>query len=323
MHRKLTTALAAAALVVGSAFSATAQDGGWRSCHQPRRPGAQIPRRLQAVRLCQPGRTEGRGGRLSATGTFDSLNFVPPKGSIPAGLGLIYDTLMSHSMDEVSTEYGLLADAVKFPPDYSSVTYRLRDGAKWHDGEPITVDDVIFSFNALKEYNPQPGLLLSACRQGGEDRRARGDLHLRREGQPRTAPYRRPAPHPSQALLGGNRRQGQQARHLARHPRSRRSAPAPIGSSRSFPARTIAYERVPDYWGKDLPVNVGTNNFDEIRYEYFRDETVELEGFKADQIDWRDEPTARVWATGYDFPAVKDEARQARACSRSPTAPPG
>ena len=73
------------------------------------------------------------------------------------------------------------------------------------------------------------------------------------------------------------------------------------------PGRTITFERVPDYWGKDLPVNVGSNNFDEIRYEYFRDDTVELEAFKADQIDWRTESTARVWATGYDFPAVKDK----------------
>jgi microcin C transport system substrate-binding protein len=71
--------------------------------------------------------------------------------------------------------------------------------------------------------------------------------------------------------------------------------------------RTIAYERVPDYWGKDLPVNVGSNNFNEIRYEYFRDDTVELQAFKADQIDWRTETTARVWATEYDFPAVKDK----------------
>ena len=88
-----------------------------------------------------------KGGvvRMSDIGSFDSLNFVPPRGSTPLGLGLIYDTLMTSSMDEVSTEYGLLADAVKYPDDYSSVTYRLREGAKWHDGEPITVDDVMNS----------------------------------------------------------------------------------------------------------------------------------------------------------------------------------
>src|SRR5690606_8826893 len=97
-----------------------------------------------------------KGGlvRLSQTGRFDSLNLVPPKGELAVGLGLIYDTLMTSSMDEVSTEYGLLAEALRYPDDYSSVTYRLREGAKWHDGEPITVDDVIYSLSVLKEHNP-------------------------------------------------------------------------------------------------------------------------------------------------------------------------
>src|SRR5207302_443553 len=79
-------------------------------------------------------------------GTFDSLNRVPPKGTIATSVGLIYDTLMSTSMDEPTTEYGLLAEALKYPSDYSSVTYRLRSNARWHDGEPVTADDVVWSF---------------------------------------------------------------------------------------------------------------------------------------------------------------------------------
>jgi microcin C transport system substrate-binding protein len=98
-----------------------------------------------------------KGGivRLSETGSFDSLNFVPPRGAVAVGLALIYDTLMTSSMDELSTEYGLIAEALKFPEDYSSVTYRLRSDAKWHDDEPITADDVVWSFTVLKDISPQ------------------------------------------------------------------------------------------------------------------------------------------------------------------------
>ena len=164
----------------------------------------------------------------------------------------------------------------------------------------------------LKEHNPQQAYYYQHVEQGGEDRRPRGDLHLRREGQPRAAAHRRPAPHPAQALLGGDRRAGQEARHRHGARSSRRSAPAPTGSSRSCRRGPIVYERVPDYWGKDLPVNVGSNNFDEIRYEYFRDETVELEAFKADQIDWRRESTARVLGDRLRLPGGQGQARRPR-----------
>jgi microcin C transport system substrate-binding protein len=98
-----------------------------------------------------------KGGlvRLSDLGTFDTLNIVPARGVTPLGLGLIYDSLMVSSQDELSTDYGLLAEAMRYPDDFSSVTYRLREGAQWHDGEPITPRDVVFSFNALVEHSPQ------------------------------------------------------------------------------------------------------------------------------------------------------------------------
>src|SRR4051794_40044292 len=127
--RILTSFLAVAAVLSGFVGNAAAQGKGWGHAtgliDQPKKPPA-----FKGFDYVNPDAPKGGLVRLSATGTFDSLNIVPPKGATPNGLGLIYDTLMTDSMDEVSTEYGLLAEAVKFPPDYSSVTYRLRQEAK-------------------------------------------------------------------------------------------------------------------------------------------------------------------------------------------------
>ena len=106
--------------------------------------------------------------------------------------------------------------------------------------------------------------------------------------------------------MGRNRQVRQKARRRPRPRSSRRSAAAPTGSRNSWPGRTIVYERVADYWGKDINVNIGRDNFNELRFEYFRDSTVAIEAFKADAIDWRTENSAKNWATAYDFPAIKD-----------------
>lgn len=248
-----------------------------------------------------------KGGlvRFSEVGTFDNLNLVPPKGSLPGGLGLIYDTLMSGALDEISTEYGELADGLKYPADYSWVTYRLRGNGRWHDGKPITAEDVIFSFNALKEHNPSQAFyyrhVTKAEKTGEREITFTFDEKGNRElpqivGQLTILPK-----HFWEGTdAAGNRRDI-----------SKTSLEIPLGSGpykikSVSPGRSISFERVADYWGKDLPSHVGADNFDEIRYEYFRDDTVEFQAFSADQIDWRAENTARVWATAYDFPAVRD-----------------
>ncbi len=248
-----------------------------------------------------------RGGilRLSDTGTFDSLNFVPPRGATPLGLGLIYDTLMTSSMDEISTDYGLVAEAMKHPADYSSVTYRLREGAYWHDGMPMTAEDVVFSFNALTEHNPSQAFYYRHVANAEITGEREVTFTFDQTGN-------RELPHIVGQLLVLPKHywEGTDADGEPRDI-SRGTLEVPLGSGpyrikSVTPARTIVYERVDDYWARDLNVNVGSNNLDEIRYEYFRDETVELEAFKADQIDWRSESTARVWATSYDFDAVND-----------------
>jgi len=251
---------------------------------------------------------KGGAARMIAFGTFDNFNPVVAgvKGSLAAGVDLIYDTLMAPALDEVSTEYGLLAEAVHHPADHSFVTYLLRANARWHDGAPVTVEDVIFSFEAFKKNHPQ----LSAY--------YRHVVKAEKTG-PREITFTFDGP--------GNRELPQIVGQLSVLPKhwfegtdkagNKRDVAAttlepPLGCGayrvKAFVAgRTVGFQRVADYWGREVNVNIGRDNFDELRYEYFRDATVAIEAFKADAVDWRTENSAKNWATVYSFPAVKDK----------------
>jgi microcin C transport system substrate-binding protein len=249
-----------------------------------------------------------KGGlvRLGADGTFDSFNHLIPRGTAAAGVNMLYDTLMVSSLDEVATEYGLIAEAVRFPADYSSVTYRLRANARWHDGKPITPEDVVWTFEMIKEHSPTRRFyyrhVVKAEKTGERDVTFTFDQPGNRE-LPQIVGQIAPLP---KHWWTGKDAHGNE-RNLANG-----TLEPPLGSSAYkikslIPGRTIVYERVKDYWGASLPVKAGQDNFDEIRYEYFRDDIVELEAFKADQFDFRLENVAKNWATAYDIPAVKDK----------------
>lgn len=249
-----------------------------------------------------------KGGllRLGENGTFDSFNHIIPRGSAAAGVGGLYDTLMTGSLDEVATEYGLIAESVRYPADYSSVTYRLRANARWHDGKPITPEDVIWTFQVLKEHSPTQRFyyrhVVKAEKTGDRDVTFTFDQPGNRE-LPQIVGQIAPLP---KHWWTGKDAQGNE-RNIANG-----TLEPPLGSAaykiKSFiPGRTISYERVKDYWGASLPVNVGKNNFDEIRYEYYRDDNAELIGFKADDFDFRVENVAKNWATAYDVPAVQEK----------------
>lgn len=247
-----------------------------------------------------------KGGtvRLYTIGTFDSLNPYTFKGR-PAGLvSLIYETLMTPSLDEPSSEYPLLAEAVIYPKDYSSVTYRLNPNARWHDGEPVTVEDVIFSLQELKKSHPFFAAyyknIVKAEQTGEREVTFTFDQAGNRELPQITGEF--PVlPKHWWTAKGPDGKPRQVGESTLEKPLG--SGPYRIGEIK--PGRSIAVTRVDDYWGKDLPVNVGQNNFDEVRLEYFRDDTIALEAFKGDQYDWRPESSAKNWATAYDFPAVK------------------
>ena len=250
-----------------------------------------------------------KGGlvRLGALGTFDSFNVVVAgvKGSPEQGLGLIYETLTTSALDEPSASYGLLAESFTYPEDYSSVSFRLRPEARWHDGKPVTVDDVIFSFESLKTNSPTYAFyyanVTKAEKTGEREVKFTFDEKGNRElpqimGQLMVLPK-----HWWEGTASDGRKRDITQTTLE----------PPLGSGpyrlKNFDAgRNASYERVKDYWGEKINVNVGQNNFDEIRYEYYRDATVLLEAFKADRLDFRTENSARNWATGYDFPARQE-----------------
>jgi microcin C transport system substrate-binding protein len=251
---------------------------------------------------------KGGTARQAASGTFDNFNGVVArvKGSLAAGIDLINETLLVSSLDEISTGYGLVAEAVSFPADFSSVTYRLREQARWHDGTPVTPDDVIFSFEAVKKYSPQLAAyyrhVTKAEKTGDREVTFTADASGNRE-LPRIIG--------ELTVLSKQWWEGTDANGKKRNIGETTLEP-PLGSGpyriKDFSAgHYIAYERVKDHWSSGLSVNVGRNNFEELHYEYFRDTTATIEGFKAGIVDWRFENSAKNWATAYDFPAVSDK----------------
>lgn len=251
-----------------------------------------------------------KGGlvRLGSQGTFDNFNLFTAgvRGELEAGIGsLLHDTLMVAAQDEVSTEYGLIAEAVSHPPDFASVTYRLNPRARFQDGRPITPEDVIFSFETLKATSPFYAFYYQNV-QKAEPRGEREIAFTFSEKGNRELPQ----------IVG-------QLPILPKHwwtgtgPNGRPRDPAqttlepPVGSGpyrlKSFePGRYALYELVPDFWARDLNTVRGQHNFQEVRYEYYRDGTVLLEAFKGDRIDFRTENSARQWSTAYDFPAASE-----------------
>jgi len=255
-----------------------------------------------------PNAAKGSTAWQIALGTYDSFNMVVAgiKGTLAIGIDLIYETLLVPALDEVSSEYGLLAEAVSYPDDFSSASYRLRAEAKWHDGKPVTPDDVIFSFNAFNKLSPQ----------------AAADYHrvvkVEKTGD-RDITFTFDGP--------GNRQLPQILGHLTILPKEwwegideagkkrgigETTLEPPLGSGayriKEFsPGRSIVYERVKDYWGRNLNVKIGRDNFDELRFEYFRDATVAIEAFKKGRVDWREENSAKNWANAYDFAAVNEK----------------
>jgi microcin C transport system substrate-binding protein len=255
-----------------------------------------------------PKAPKGGAVRMIAFGTFDNFNEVVSglKGSIAMGVGMISDTLAVSSLDEVSTDYGLIAEAVSHPPDFAWASFRLRPGARHHDGKPITVEDVIFSMEAFKKHSP----MMSAYYRHVVKVQQTGEREV-------TFVFDAPGNREMPVILGQlnvlpkHWWEGTDAAGKKRDIGATTLEP-PLGNGayriKEFVAgRTVVYERVKDYWGKDLNVNIGRDNFDEMRFEYFRDATVAIEAFKADHVDWRTENSAKNWATAYDFPAVKDK----------------
>ena len=238
-----------------------------------------------------------KGGeiRMASIGSYDSFNSFISEGITPSGLGIIYDSLTTQSRDEPFTEYGLLAETIEVPADNSWVQYTLRSEARWHDGTPITADDVVFSFE-IQTTQGAPGIRSYYVAESVEkidERTVRFNFSDETNNE-------LPLIMGQLTIIPQHYWEGRDF--------SATTLEAPLGSGPyrigTFDAgRSISYERVEDYWGRDLPVNAGRHNFDTISYEYFRDPTVTLEAFKAGEYDFRTENIAQEWATAYEIPA--------------------
>lgn len=248
-----------------------------------------------------------KGGtlRLSNDGTFDTFNPLLAKGEAAAGVGLVFDTLMKSSADEVTTSYGLLAEGVSYPDDISSATYRLRAEAKWADGQPVTPEDVIFSFEKAVEHDPMLTNyyqhVTSVEKIGERDVTFHFDEKNNRElpqilGQFAVVPKH---------WWEGKDAAGKQ-RDISKTTLEPVMGSGPYKIASFSPGSAIRYELRDDYWAKNLNVNVGQNNFGRIEYSFYGDRNVEFEAFRAGNVDYWFENQASRWATGYNFPAVKD-----------------
>lgn len=250
-----------------------------------------------------------RGGRFSAQlvqtfgnqafDTFDTLNPYVFRGNGAAGINLTFDSLMVRALDEPDAVYGLVARSVEISADGLTYRFALRPQARFHDGSPLRARDAAFSLMLLKEKgHPTISQVirdLAEATAEGED-----SLVLRfAPGRSRDLPLIvAQLPIFSAASLEGRDFEAPTLKPLLG------SGPYQVG--RNDIGRFVELERVPDYWAADLPVTAGQNNFAQLRYEYFRDRQVAFEAFKGGAFSYRQEFTSRIWATGYDFPAVRE-----------------
>ena len=247
----------------------------------------------------EPNAPKGGVLHLATVDTYSTLNPFTLKGTSAAGAGLPFESLLEGSADEADAAYGLVAASVVLAPDRRSVRFLLRPEARWHDGTPITARDVAFSFEILTT----EGHPAYANQLAGVDRvETTGDhevtFHL-------ADPDNRKLP----LIVGGLSIVSETYYRDRAFGETTMEPPLGSGSyriSKVDPGRSVTYERVPDYWGAKLPLNVGRYNFDTITYDYYRDRTVLVEALKAGEFDLHEEFTSKVWATQYDIAAVEE-----------------
>ncbi|WP_110647762.1 extracellular solute-binding protein [Salinicola peritrichatus] len=262
-----------------------------------------LPADFDHLPYANPDAPKGGTLRRAANGSFDSTNPFIIQGTPAAGLEQIYDTLMTSSADEPFTMYGLLAGGIRLDPERHWMEIDIRPEARFHDGTPVTADDVAFSFRLLRDKGSP---FYRAYYASVESVTALDEHTVRFEftdNQSRELPL----------ILGQLPvlpRHYWQDRDFTKPTLDKLMGSGPYEIAEVDPSRRIVYRRVEDYWGRDLPINRGRYNIDRLVYDYFRDQSVALEAFLAGALDMRLESSAKNWATAYDTPAVKDGAIQ-------------
>ncbi len=240
-----------------------------------------------------------KGGRivLSEFGTFDTLNYHVAKGDWPSSIGLLYDSLMEGTADEIDAYYGVIAESVEYPEDKSWAVFYIRPEAKYHDGSDIVAADFVNSLKAYKEKGrPWIKSLFEELShsEAVDEKTFKVYFHTTDSMKPvlRAAGM---SPLPVSYWKDKDITAASLEPPLTSGPYKVKKVDA---------GRTIIYERVKDYWARDLPLKAGLYNFDEIQYDYYRDETVMFEAFKSGDVDLRAESSAKRWVTEYDLEAV-------------------
>ena len=291
-------ALAAGALLValaGLVTLAEAQDHGIAMHGAPKYDAG-----FDHLDYVNPDAPKGGTIRLAVQGTFSSLNPFIIKGVPARGRQLTFESLMKRTWDEPFSLYGLLAESIEVPEDRSSALFVLRPEAKFHDGNPVTVDDVVFSWRTLRDLG-RPNL----------------QLYYRQVER-----VERPGPRSVRFVFDAMSRDRELPLIIGLMPILSKSyyltvpfdettmvpppGSGPYRVETVDPGRSVSYRRDPDYWGRHLPVNRGQHNFDRVRYDYYRDGNTMMEAFSAGEYDVRFETSEKRWATAYEFPAVRD-----------------
>ena len=312
IQTRIVCALILAFIAVQSAFAGQEE----RHALSLIRPPA-YPADFKHFNFVNPDAPKGGTVKLSSPAPYDNLNPAVFRGSLAAGLAtgfaLVFDPLMIASREEPATVYCLVCEWVSYPDNYGSVTFKLRENARWHDGQPITPEDVIFSMDTAKGKAPDTGLPYDPMRAQYYKNVVKGEKtgdHEVTFSFDVTGNRELPMIVGELNILPKHWWTGKDANGNPRDVTKTTLEP-PLGSGPckikgTRPGEWIAFERVPDYWAKDLPVRVGENNFDAIEFQYYGDTSVSMEAFKAGQYDFRTESSAKAWATAYDFPALTD-----------------
>ncbi len=257
------------------------------------------PKNFSHFSYVNPNASKGGEVRLGAEGGFNSLNQFILKGMPAAGLSYIYDSLAVSSDDEISSKYGLIAEGIRLSKNRLAIEFKLRKNAVFHDGKKITANDVVFTYNILlKEGHPSYKMAFRDIKNVEKI-----NDYLVRFNFKNNRNKNLPILVASLPVLPKH--------YFENHDFSKSSLEIPLGSGpykiKEFkPNREIIYERVKDYWAKDLPVNRGRYNFDKISFDYYRDANVLIEAFKAQKYDFRQESIARNWANSYNIAAIEN-----------------
>ncbi len=232
-------------------------------------------------------------------GTFDSLNTHILKGNPAIGMGLTFDSLMTGADDEADSIYGLVARSIEYPADRLWAAFELRQEARFSDGSPVTAEDLVFTFEILRDKG-HPSFRLQLAAVTGVT--AEGPLRVRYDFHPEAPRRDLPMTVAGLPILS---KAYYQTRDFTESTLEAPLASGPYMVEKAVPNRTITYRRREDYWGWHLPVNRGRWNYGRIRFEYFRDRSASFEAFKAGAYTFNEEFWSKLWATGYDFPALR------------------